>query len=100
MRQIVKVLCAAVWYDDGVIRIFQPTNITRGIVITGHRHHNCYQLLSEICPSRDYLKHDRQGFITSDFRFVNRQEAARLAFASQQIPSWKEGMELHSEDLY
>ena len=35
-------LCAAVWYDTGVKCVHQPTNIDRGLVVCGMRHHNVF----------------------------------------------------------
>lgn len=39
-----------------------------------------------------------QGFLTSKGRFVDRKEAAKIAFSAGQISDQKE--ELYSEDLY
>lgn len=76
-----------------------PKNITNGWVIAGRRHHNCYCCLFAIDP--DYRKNSiniDDGFITSDDRFVNRKEAAKIAFEAGQIE--KETKTLFSEDLY
>jgi hypothetical protein len=41
---------------------------------------------------------EEQGFLTNTDRFVNRQEAAQIAFESGQIK--EETKRLFSEDLY
>ena len=43
-------------------------------------------------------KHDLGGFMTSKGRYVNRKEAAKIAFAAGQIE--QEKRVLYSEDLY
>lgn len=94
------ILCSAVWFKDGVNYAHQPVNIKRGFVICGKRHHNCFALLSvfSINGSAKTWKSISQGFLTNTDRFVNRKEAAQIAFESKQINQMKE--ELLSEDLY
>ena len=87
------VLCAAMLY--------------KGIVIPGRRHNDCYELLESLLgevKAEDIPKRDNQGFLTSHNRYVNREEAFRIAKENNQI--WhdvfkndKEGS-LVSEDLY
>ena len=36
-----RILCAAIWYNDGKKHVHQPINIETGFVICGRRHHNC-----------------------------------------------------------
>ena len=43
---------------------------------------------------------DRQGFITTTGRFVNRVEARQIAWRAGQIISDTKGPELFSEDLW
>jgi hypothetical protein len=91
------ILCAAIYFDNGVRYEHQPKNIESGIVICGRRHHNCFvtwSLLSE----NDFKTRYTEGFLTSKDRFVNRQEAADIAMAAGQII--KETECLVSEDLY
>ena len=92
------ILCAAIYYDDGKERVHQPLHIKTGIVITGHRHCNCFQTLYEMFPNREYIDKNIQGFLTNKNRFVNREWAARIAFNARQT-SIQYG-ELTSERLY
>ncbi|MCK9273426.1 hypothetical protein M0P65_07865 [Candidatus Gracilibacteria bacterium] len=99
-----RIICAAIWYDDGIERPHSPRNITTGIVVAGWRHHNCYTILDSIFPNRDYLhlsnkrKHI-QGFLTSKGNFVDREVAWDIAFHAGQIMD-EENKTLFSEDLY
>lgn len=98
------ILCAAVYFDDGIIRVHRPRNIESGLVVTGFRHPDCFIILKEIYPDRKYLTNPDnphvQGFLTSHKRFVNRHEAASIAHLANQITHYREGIELYSEDLY
>lgn len=102
------ILCAAIHFDDQKEYVHQPKNITTGFVVCGRRHHNCFALFSAIKSHRgttdddlrDYPshKHTVQGFLTSKDRFINREEAAKLALETGQI---KESVGiLFSEHLY
>ena len=104
MREYIT--CAAVWFDDGKEHTFLPRNIKTGIVVCGHRHHNCIGTLHDILRTTTYnearetlgiTKHV-QGFLTSHDRFVDRGEAGEIAFREKQID--KETNCLFSEDLY
>lgn len=94
------ILCAAIWYKDGLIHDGQPKNIETGFVIAGRRHHNCYATaralsgldeaiklkitnIENSMSKEDYRNH--QGFITSLDRYVNRREGYRIAKANNQI---------------
>jgi len=101
-----KILCAAIWYEElaGVTDrianpMFLPKNLNKGLVFCGYRHHQCICFKSVMTNKRDFQcgKHT-QGFLTSDNRFVNREEAANIAFLSKQIKTKKS--KLYSEDLY
>lgn len=98
-----KVLCAAIWYDDGVVRPHQPRNVKSGIVVAGHRHCSCFVILASIFPNREYVGHEgtkklRQGFLTEQNYFVNREDAGFVAWNAYQTEERKK--ELFSEDLY
>lgn len=99
-----RILCAAIWYDDGVFRMSTPANITSGIVVTGFRHSYCYAILADLFPDRDYIINNRynnktvQGFLTNKNRFVNREEAGDVAYKAGQIIDTIDY--LFSEDLY
>lgn len=95
------IVCAAVWFKDGIQRDHQPININNGYVVCGHRHHNCFMTVS-ILKDETIQKSDYgmviQGFITSTYKFLDRKESGKLAFESGQIK--KETDCLFSEDLY
>lgn len=105
MVSIPYIICAAVWYDDGKIHVHQPNNITSGFVVGGRRHHNCF-MTSFILNGEETVQNKvrdeewkvKQGFITSDDRFVERKEAGQIAFDAGQIKKLTEC--LFSEDLY
>jgi hypothetical protein len=80
-----------------------------GIIISGHRHSDCYEILRKLKPE---LKDDElpgretQGFITSENRFVDRKEGWKIAKENNQIKWGLEASEngndsqLISENLY
>lgn len=41
-----------------------------------------------------------KGFLTNELRFVNRHEAAVIAFQAKQIDNWEPGQGLISEELW
>ncbi len=95
------IICAAIWYDDKIKREYLPRNIKTGIVSSGWRHGNCITILKSIFLNREYLNNRKltiQGFLTSKGNFVNRKEAAEIAFKANQIE--KETITLFSEDIY
>ena len=83
------ILCATNHYDDGEKQIHGPKNIESGFVICGRRHHNCISI---------FVGEYEQGFLTNTNRFVDREEAAKIAFDYGQIK--EETKRLFSEDLY
>lgn len=89
------VLCAAIWFDDGIEYVHQP--VKTGLVICGRRHHNCFYTVYILKPELKMVKHT-EGFLTSKNRFLDRSEAARLALESGQIK--EDIVTLLSEDLY
>lgn len=105
------ITCAAIWYDDGKQYSLQPSNIQSGIVIAGHRHPMCkIVLMSWLYPNwqtdslQENLKNEVnnkevQGFLTSDFRFVDRKEAAIIFQRCGGKLQYSKDT-LYSEDLY
>lgn len=104
-----KILCAAIWYKDvplkksEILRIqgFSPNNIDVGIVVCGWRHPNCLAQIVALTGLRSVTSEIGeyvQGFLTSKNRFVDRKEAAEIAFKEKQINNPVK--ELYSEDLY
>lgn len=100
------ILCAAIWYDDGISRddeakaleegkertfpvhfrgaTFQNTNISTGYVICGWRHGNIISVKpcnTKFCPE---IKDTVQGFMTSSGRFVDRWQAAYIGWRAEQ----------------
>lgn len=102
------ILCAAIWYKeiplkkviDGVL----PKNCDRGLVVLGHRHGQCMWTMGSLTGLRsvtnaeDGVGEYEQGFLTNKNRFVDREEAAIIAFDANQIDEKKQT--LYSEDLY
>jgi hypothetical protein len=98
------ILCAANHYDDGEKQIHGPKNIESGFVICGRRHANCISMFAKMVGfpydenANALRKTERQGFLTNTDRFVEREEAAQIAFEAGQIRQHK--IVLFSEDLY
>lgn len=92
------ILSAAIYFEDDETYPHQPRNIMNGFVITGRRHHNIFVTLKILNIDRFKLPNSIQGFITSDDRFLNREEAAIFAYEKGQISKPKD--KLYSEDLY
>ena len=99
-----RIICAAIWFKDGIKRELMPKNIDKGIVVCGWRHGNCNIILNAIFPKRDYLIKNKdgkttiQGFLTSDNRFLNRYDAGKIAFEAGQTSKLIDY--LFSEDIY
>lgn len=69
-----------------------------GRIWTGRRHHLIIrQMVIELGPGAKPIN-DPQGFTTEDGRFVDREEAARLAFESGQMD--RVVASLFSEDIF
>lgn len=103
------IICSAIWININEIFPHQPNNITNGLVVCGHRHHNCFIIISNL---NDKIKGDIndsklnnkniQGFLTNTNRFVNRYEAFEIAIGADQVIINKERniKKLFSEDIY
>lgn len=86
MSSTEHILCSAIWFDDGEQHAHMPVNIKSGYVVCGMRHGNCFSTAYALCKDRSYIKYEKeQGFLTSKNRFVDRLEAAKLAFYAGQI---------------
>ena len=92
------VVCAAIRYPDEETPIHTPKS-EGGVILCGLRHahiiHQYNTLTGRITPT---VKHDF-GFVTSANRYVDRIEAAKIAFEAGQITQFYDGIELYSEDL-
>lgn len=91
------ILCAAIWYKDGEKYQEQPLNIDSGYVLCGRRHSNCISNAFVFDVSLKEIEHE-QGFLTSRNRFLNREEAAKIANEAGQ--TLVETNHLLSEHLY
>lgn len=92
------VLCAAIHYLDGKTHEHQPKNIDTGFVICGWRHSSIIATVSSVVGIKTRRGHSVQGFITSTNRFLDRKEAAEVAYENGQIPKRKK--RLYSEEIY
>ena len=92
------IICAAMHWKNNKHYDHQPKNIKSGLVVCGRRHCNCFVILKEIQPDLSYKTQIDQGFLTNTNRFVNRKEAAKIAYVCDQIK--EENNCLMSEDLY
>lgn len=98
------IICSAIWIKNGKKYNHQPKNIDSGLVVCGRRHHNCFLTVFELNGKKRIKLHDKtipehiQGFLTSDDRFVDREEASKIAFEAKQTKEY-DGF-LFSEDLY
>lgn len=99
MNEQIRILCAAIHYDDGNGYEEQPLNISTGIVIAGRRHCNCFPALFRAFPNPNVEKLIC-GFITSDDRFVDRYEGTTIAIAANQVTDKDASAPLISEQLY
>jgi hypothetical protein len=93
------ILCAAIHFQDGQKGyMHQPNNIESGFVVCGRRHHNVFTTVAMIGGPK-YRPYDRvHGFLTSQDRFIDRFEAAKIALEAGQIKY--EVKELYSENIY
>ena len=94
------IICAAILFKDGLIHQHQPKNVSNGFVVCGRRHHNCFFIASTCLADKfSEIKGTAiQGFLTSKDIFLDRKDAAKLAFNTGQIK--EETNCLFSEDLY
>ena len=99
-----RILCAAIWFDDGKEYAHQPKNISTGIVLCGWRHGCIFPQIGGLVKERQELGiHEKeQGFLTSLNRFVDRKKAFKIALKENQIIDLNNtrGNRLYSEDLY
>lgn len=102
-----KIICAAIWYKDLPDQHFLPNNIQQGIVVCGHRHGHCIDIVKSLSGLRsvqiapDGVGESVQGFLTNTNRFVDREDALIIAKSADQLNDRvRYGNELYSEDLY
>jgi len=103
MRKEEYIICAAIWFDDGIDRELPEIEGKTGYVIAGRRHHNVFFTASVLTQGGRICLPEKevQGFITNKNRFVDRIEAADIAFKAGQIEQpTTHPLGLFSEDLY
>lgn len=105
-----RILCAAIWVDTGKAEPPRRsyTYPSTGLLFCAWRHGDCFttlhawadRLSSEERASigEEQFAGLHQGFLTSCGRYVDREEAIKIARAAGQTNSTKRG--LFSEDLY
>lgn len=103
-----QIICAAIWYQDLPTQTFLPKNIDKGIVVCGHRHGHCIDIMKRLSQLRtvtfapDGVGNHEQGFLTNTNRFVSREEAFDIAESANQLNDRTRftNRTLFSEDLY
>ena len=101
-------MCSAIWYKDLPSQRLLPKNIEKGIVVCGHRHGHCIDIMKMLSGLRtveiaiDGVGKTIQGFLTNTNRFVDRKEAYNVAKRQNQLNDRIRGNTgiLYSEDLY
>ena len=91
------IMCAAIYVNDGEEHVHQPHNIKTGYCLYGPKHAHCIATSYILNPSHKASDMHNSGFVTSLYRYVDREEGARIAYAAGQIPNPKDI--LFSEDL-
>lgn len=116
-KKVERIICSAVWYNDGKLYAGQPKNIETGFVVAGRRHHNCYATAAALAGLDNIIKlkmtniermmnkddwKNHQGFLTSHDRYVNRKEGLLIAKNVGQLLDDKNANIniLFSENLY
>lgn len=97
-----RILCAAIHFNDGKIHDGQPFNIRLGFVLCGHRHGSVLCLAYELGLVNEDMNEKAgnaiQGFLTDKNQFVDRKQAAKIAYHAGQLKSKVDI--LMSEHLY
>lgn len=64
-----------------------------------NRHNDVFKLLNETEPALTrFVRAEDEGFITSEGKYVTREQAMKIAVAALQVPADK--YKLYSEDLW
>jgi hypothetical protein len=99
------ILCAAIWYKDFPSTVYGPGNISKGVVLCGHRHADIiHQHVSMLSRRQAEMGKYTQGFLTNTNRFVDRKEGMFIARNAGQLVEASQfkttDHDLFSEDLY
>lgn len=99
------IIASAIWYKDFPNPEHGPINITQGVVLCGLRHNHITGQMHSISGKKTVTFGDNaageheQGFLTNKDRFVDRYEAAKIAFEAGQTKEIS-NKGLFSEDLW
>lgn len=96
----ISIACSAIWYQDLETQHHLPKNLNKGVVVTGLGHAHCIHTMLALTGKRTVeieVGKYVQGFLTNHNTFLNREEAAIIAFEAGQILVKKK--ELYSEDF-
>ena len=101
------ILCSAIWYKHLPLinneipkNLFLPKNLDTGILFCGLRHVHClYQMVAITGKTQHEAGEEVQGFLTSENRFVDREEGAQIHVANGGKLNYSTN-QLYSEDLY
>lgn len=108
-QDIEKLICSAIWYNDGKKHTQCNVSTTgdyhdaTGIVFCGLRHADCFGVLWLTLPDFKPTEHNHiQGFLTNRNRFVDRKEALEIALNANQVTKEELGeyKELFSEHVW
>ena len=109
MRTDEYIIASAIWYKDLPSQDYLPKNVNKGVVVLGHRHHNCIDTVKNLSGLRtvklspDGVGDTIQGFLTNKNNFVDRKEAMEIALSANQVEEEKlynQKIGLFSEDLW
>lgn len=78
------------------MRVIAAAVMVDGKVYRGTRHGECIKIA--VLNGAKRVNQDQQGFLTDSGEYVNREDAARLAFQCGQIATPKR--KLYSEDVW
>jgi len=94
-----KVLSAATWYVDFPKPAHGVSNLNTGVVLCGKSHADIIQQHVVLLGKSDYqMGMYKQGFITTENRFIGRKEAHIMATLNSQIT--EEGLKRGGDSLY
>jgi hypothetical protein len=98
-----RIICAAIHYKDAPTPTHTVTNVSQGLILCGMRHPDIIGQCSSLTGKRtSEMGPYEQGFLTTNKRFVDREEAFKIALEAGQILDLTKtrGEKLYSEDLY
>lgn len=100
-KNMERITCSAIWIQ-WIEQLHRPKNITSWFVVAGHRHCNCIETIAEMDKMVNWKRINvtNQWFLTSENRYVSREEWFKIAKKANQIikQHWKNI--LFSEDIY